>query len=363
MKWLNRIKSAWRRWRTPDEAKSFDVGQREEGAFEKLERGRQRVPLGRIVGSVGRYHDFDSRFRPKPHVASERYEDIKKALRAGHDLPPVKLYQIKDDYYVLDGNHRIAAAKALGRERIEADIVEFLPSRNTLENMLYRQRARFREKTGLPYSVNLTEIGKYEYLLKQIRDHHAHLTNERAPSVTYAEAAMDWYEHIYLPLLSIIRKGNLLKHFPGRTLDDLYAYISYHQWEESRTRRYGIGIDQLIPDDMEAFREKMANRFEGEYPEMLRKITAFVLFNVRAKNEGRILEKLFSLKEVREVHSIHGNWDILAKIELKRNLLSSDAEIISVFVHDQLRQIPGVVSTQTLIPGRSRIKDEEPPAP
>jgi len=132
--------------------------------------------------------------------------------------------------------------------------------------------------------------------------------------------------------------------------------------EESGTRRYGTGVDRLTPDDMEAFREKTANGFEGEYPEMLRKIKAFVLLNVRAENEGRILEKRFSLKEVREVHSIHGNRDIPASIELKRNLLSSDAGIISVFVHDQLRQIPGVVGTRTLIPVRSRIKDEEPPA-
>jgi hypothetical protein len=133
-------------------------------------------------------------------------------------------------------------------------------------------------------------------------------------------------------------------------------------WEESRKRRYGIGIDQLISADREAFREKTADRFEGDYPEGLRKIKAFVLLNVRAENEGRILEKRFSLKEVREVQSIHGNRDILAKIELKRNLLSTDAEIVYVFVHDRLRQIPGPVSTRTLIPGRSGIKDDEPPA-
>ncbi|MCF8061172.1 MAG: Lrp/AsnC ligand binding domain-containing protein [Deltaproteobacteria bacterium] len=355
---MKKAKSAWRARQRPDQAKSFDQDQWREGAFEKIQRGKQRVPLERIVGSVGRYHDFDSRFRPKQHVASERYEDIKKALRAGHQLPPVKLFQIKDEYYVMDGNHRIAAAKALGHQDIEAAIVEFIPSKNILENVLYRQRARFSEKTGLPYNITLTEVGKYDYLLKQVADHHAHLVETRGESVTYAGAAMDWYEHIYRPLLSIIRKGDLLKLFPGRTLDDLYAYISYHQWEETRTRRYGIGIDHLIPDDMEAFREKMVNRFENEYPEMLRKITAFVLFNVRARHERRILEKLFSLKEVREAHSIHGNVDILAKIELKRNLLSSDSEIISGFVHEQLRRIPGVISTQTLIPGQSMIKEQ-----
>ena len=356
MEWLKKIKSACRNWSAADEAKSFDQNQKEEGAFESVVRGRQQVALACIKGSVGRYHDFDSRFRPKQHIASERFNSIKQAMRAGHRLPPVKLYQIKDEYYVLDGNHRIAAAKELGHTEIEATIVEFLPSRNILENLLYRQRAAFSEKTGLPYNITLTEVGQYDYLLEQIARHHAHLAKTRNDQVTYAEAAMDWYESIYQPLTAIIRKGDLLKFFPKRTLDDLYAYVSHHQWEEGQKRKYGIGIDRLIPNNMEAFREKMANQRKDEYPEMLREIRAFVLLNVRAKNESRILEKLFALKEVQEVHSIHGNVDVLVKIVLERDLLSSDAEIISMFVNEQIRQIPGVVSSQTLIPGHSMIK-------
>jgi hypothetical protein len=39
-------------------------------------------------------------------------------------------------------------------------------------------------------------------------------------------------------------------------------------------------------------------------------------------------------------------------------LLASDAETIGQFVHTQVRQVPGVVSTQTLIPGISKIKKQ-----
>lgn len=353
---LKRVKKAWQKWHTPDVVKSFNQDQKEEGAFETVRRGRQKVPLDRIVGSVGRYQDFDSRFRPKQHLAPGRYESIKQALAAGRRLPPVKLYQIKDEYYALDGNHRISAAKALGYKDIEATIVEFIPSRNIMDNVLYRQRAQFGEKTGLPYNITLTEVGQYTYLLDQIGQHHKHLIKTGDTEVTFAGAAMDWYDNIYQPLVTIIRNGNLLKYFPRRTLDDLYAYVSFHQWEEGKKRKYGIGIDRLIPNDMEAFREKMANQCKDEYPEMLREITAFVLLNVSGKHEDRIIEKLFALKEVQEVHSIHGNVDILAKIMLKRDLLSSDAEIISIFVNQQIRQMQGVISTQTLIPGHSKIK-------
>ncbi|MFZ7125450.1 MAG: Lrp/AsnC ligand binding domain-containing protein [Desulfobacterales bacterium] len=341
----------------PDEVKSFCENQESESAFDTIDRGTQFVPLDRIVGSVGRYHDFDSRFRPKNHLPTDRYQGIRNAFKEGRRLPPVRLYQIKDEFYVLDGNHRISAAKELKHTEIEASIVEFIPSGNTLENLLYRQRAGFSEKTGLAYAITLTEVGQYDHLLGQIASHRRHLEQTGGKSVAFEVAAADWYETIYRPLVAIIRRGNLISYFPGRTLDDLYAYISLHQWEEGRKRKYGIGIDKLIPKDMEAFRDHMTNRDKSDYPEMLREITAFVLMNVKGgKNEHRIMEKLYSLKEIREIHSIHGNVDILIKVVLTRDLLSSDAEIISEFVHDQLRQIPGVLSTQTLIPGRSMIK-------
>jgi len=66
---------------------------------------------------------------------------------------------------------------------------------------------------------------------------------------------------------------------------------------------------------------------------------------------------LADIEEVREIHSVHGDADILVKIILTRDLVSSDAEIIGDFVYNQVRQIPGVISTQTLIPGFSKIKD------
>jgi DNA-binding Lrp family transcriptional regulator len=82
---------------------------------------------------------------------------------------------------------------------------------------------------------------------------------------------------------------------------------------------------------MEEFRKKMAQLKESEYPEMLREITAFVLINASAKKEIRLVDKLFKLEEVQEVHSVHGSVDVIAKIILKRDLVSSDAETIGDF--------------------------------
>ena len=338
------------------DARSFNADQQREAAFDTVQRGVRTVPLDRIVGSVGRYQDFDSRFRLKRYLPSEKLQRIKQALRAGKPLPPVKLYQIKEEYYAMDGNHRIAAAKELGHDEILARIVEFIPSKNTLENVLYHEQSAFRERFSLPQEIKLTEIGQYAQLEKQIQVHRDFLESSGLAETLQA-AARDWYETIYKPLTAIIQRGRLLEVFPDRTMADLYVYISVHQWEDRRRRRYGIGIDKLIPGNMEAFREKMAKFKEADYPEMKRGITAFIQLLVQARKEDRILEKLFELEEVREVHSVHGDIDILVKIVLTRDLLISDAETIGQFVHEKIRQISGVNSTKTLIPGFSKVKD------
>ncbi|MBW1646535.1 MAG: Lrp/AsnC ligand binding domain-containing protein [Deltaproteobacteria bacterium] len=335
----------------------LDAAQLDDEAFDPRDRGLRTVPLARIVGSVGRYQDFDARFRLRP---SERLMRIKQAMRQGAVLPPVRLYQVRDEYYVLDGNHRIAAARELGHDDILAHIVELVPSKDTLDNVIFRERADFADQTGLSAEIRLTEVGQYAHLLAQIRRHQQYLAAGEKPDADFKTAAEDWYRTIYRPLCRIIQQAGLMAGFPDRRISDLYAYISHYLWEEGRPRQYGPHIDQSIPKDMEAFRTMIAERRNADqYPEMKRTITAFVLLNVQGKHEFKIMEKLFDLDEVVEIHSVHGDIDLLAKIVLSRDLLASDAEVISQFVTEKVRLVPGVNSTKTLIPGSSKVK----PAP
>lgn len=339
----------------------FKKKQAEEGAFDARDRGVQTVSLEQITGSVGRYQDFDHQFRFRDGARPERFVSVLEAMKAGKVLPPVTLYQIKDEYYVVDGNHRVAAAKELQHDEILAKILEFIPSRETLENRAYREKMQFCDDTGLPRSIKLTELGQYEILLDQIREHHTYLKDHNDNTIAFEEAAKDWYKTIFLPFCAIIRRGGLSQQFPGRTLGDLYTYISYGYWGKEKSPTYGIGLKGLIPQDMEAFRSKMAKLKEFQYPEMKRGITAFILMNTKGKQEMRILEKLYELDEVVEIHSVHGDVDFLLKVVLSRDLISSDAEIISDFVHKKIRLLNGVNSTKTLIPGFSRIKPPHVP--
>jgi len=343
--------------RTPaNEVESFEVHQSMEEAFDYRKRGIRSVPLEKIIGSVRRYHDFDSKFRLKQHLPQERLTRIKKAMSAGKPLPPVDLFQIKDEYFILDGNHRVAAAKDFGFKEIQAHIVECLPQKKTWENILYNERAHFFETTDLPQSLALTEVGQYPYLLKQIAAHQEFLEKEGNAPVSLEKAAKDWYRSIYSPLAAIIEQGRFLSFFPDRTTADFYSYISYHQWGNWKELKEGEEIDDLISKNMEAFRRKMAEKENSSYQDMLREITAFILLNIGTKKEEQTIEKLFALEGVQEVHSVHGNVDILVKIGLTRDLLSSDAEIIGRFVQEKIRKIPGILSTQTLIPSISKKK-------
>lgn len=342
-----------------DNPHNFNTRQAKEEAYEAIERGILLVPLEQISGSVGRYHDFDNQFRTHSRNQDERLKGIIAAMTRGKSMPPISLYQIKEDLFILDGHHRFQAARELGHSHIRSKIVELLPSKNTLENKLYIEKIGFRDEAGLSDSINLTEPGQTKHLQWQVQEHKDYLTQQEHHEVTYKQAAIDWYRTIYRPLATLIENSNLVKSFPNRTVDDLYLYISVHQWEKGKKRKYGIGVDKLIPTDMEAFRQKMAEHSEQEYPEMKREITVFILFNIEGKYEQQVFDKLLALKEVREVHTVHGSIDMIAKVTLMRDLLSSDAEVLSQFIQSTIRQWKGVVSTQTLLPGMSRIKDDD----
>ena len=354
-KWAKKQQSAndLRKKRSKEKPHDFDHVRNAEKAYESVKRGIATVPLDKIIGSVGRYTDFDKQFRLKGAGTDERLRSLTDAMRAGKSIPPVSLYQIKDNYYIVDGHHRITAAKQLKQSAIRATVLELLPSEDTKENRLYLERIDFRDQIGLNNMINFTEPGQSEYLFQQINTHQQYLQRENDQSVTLLEAGTDWYSTIYLPLKTLIQNSGLLRSFPDRTIDDLYLYISTNQWQRESKRSYGIGIDELIPRDMEAFRSKMAQKKIEEYPEMKRDITFFILVNVDGTMEQRLIDKLYALPEVVELHSVHGSIDLILKAVLTRDLLASDAEVISNFTHSKLRRMKGVVSTQTLIPGLS----------
>ncbi len=89
------------------------------------EVGEQLIPVASIVGSVdGASQRFDRKFRPVSDRARVRLGSILVVMREGEPLPPIEVWAWHGEYYVLDGHHRVAAARALGSDYISAHVVE-----------------------------------------------------------------------------------------------------------------------------------------------------------------------------------------------------------------------------------------------
>jgi hypothetical protein len=82
------------------------------------------VPIGQIVGTAEPRTCFDHRFRPTSEVPRARFEWLAASVLSGRGMEPVELYHCDGRYFILDGLHRIAVARALGEPSVCANVTE-----------------------------------------------------------------------------------------------------------------------------------------------------------------------------------------------------------------------------------------------
>jgi DNA-binding Lrp family transcriptional regulator len=85
---------------------------------------------------------------------------------------------------------------------------------------------------------------------------------------------------------------------------------------------------------------------------------AFVLIKTDPGREREVADKLNKLDEVKEVHIITGEWDILAVVETDRELILPTDEKVLELVMDKITTVPHIRDTNTMIPSFSRIKSK-----
>ncbi len=123
---LRAVAALIRREHTSNRLLSFEEVRRElPVANKRLHRGTRVVEVDQIVGSVGRFRDFDRSFLPARASVGQRWKRIDRAFQRGEDLPPVELYEIGDSYFVSDGHHRVSVARFHGVPTVEAAVAEF----------------------------------------------------------------------------------------------------------------------------------------------------------------------------------------------------------------------------------------------
>ena len=204
--------------------------------------GLRTVEVSRIVGSVGRAAELGADFRPlrRRQQDNERYQRILQAMQQGESLPPVELYKLGYGYYVLDGNHRVAAAKQLGQLEIDAVVTEFVPLGDSEAQRVFVERRAFERATGLT-RVGAAKPGTYRRL-EQIITQYAR--QRRFPDLR--EAAKRWYTEVFRPLAAQIRELRLGEHFPGERTADVFIRLADYRQEVSTRQGRELTWEEVL---------------------------------------------------------------------------------------------------------------------
>lgn len=203
--------------------------------------GNRAVPLGQIVGSEGRYADFDRQFAPLSEATRYRWMSIDRAHHEAVALPAVELYKLGDIYFVKDGHHRISVARLQGQLEIDAVVTELLvdvplsASLSLRDLLLKEEYSDFLAWTGLAdlrpgLRVEFSEPGGHLALVQHINAHRYYLSQEQGGDIPHDEAVASWYDNVYMPVVEVLREQEALAAFPGRTEADLYRWIMDHRW-------------------------------------------------------------------------------------------------------------------------------------
>jgi ParB-like nuclease domain len=200
---------------------SYEQAAARAGVSSSVPLGVRPIRVKRIVGSAGKAGAIGPDFLPLGHgPAAGNYRDILRVMKEGKELPPITVYQLGNRYYVIDGHTRVAAAKALDIDFLDADVTEALPRKEGEVNLTHYARREFERYTGLE-GVRLTAAWRYHLLHHHIEGYRLYLERTLDREVTLPEAARIWYRTQYLPTLMEIRRRKLKSTTGGRTAGDV----------------------------------------------------------------------------------------------------------------------------------------------
>ena len=231
-------------------------------------KGMQTIPVSRIIGSEGRYHDFSSAFFPKREMLRNRWESVDRAVLSDIVLPPISVFSLGGYYFVRDGNHRVSVAKAQGVEFIDAEVVELdsqIPLEEGMTMKTLRRRVVAYERNAfiqqykpsyLPMGeIVFTSPGAYPEMVNHILVHKYFINQNQKEEIPFEQAAVSWYKNVYAPIVKVIREEHLLFQFPGSTEGDMYLWI-VRTWDDMKRQKK----NQNIPIEEAAEEIKKRNK-------------------------------------------------------------------------------------------------------
>ena len=239
--------------------------------------GMQAVSLDRIVGSEGRYRDFNRYFLPRFDHLRPRWVRVDVAHYKDVTLPPIQLYEAGGLYFVRDGNHRVSVARMQGIQAIDAEVIS-LNTKVSLEPgmgmedlrkaVLQYEKDRFYQNTGFldvtGYGgLDFSAPGQYDIILDHVLVHKYFINQGKPEEISFQDALESWYRSVYAPIAAVIRAERIDARFPGRTVADLYVYIVKH-WDHLK-RKYGLPVSarSAAVDFASRYGQSFLNRVRG----------------------------------------------------------------------------------------------------
>jgi hypothetical protein len=140
----------------------------------------------------------------------------------------------------VDGHHRVSVAREQGQLFIEAEVrecatrVNITPDIKLDDLQILESKVKFLERTSLDRlragaNIKVTIPDGFDRMLEQIAVHRYFMGLDLKRDISDQEAITDWYDHVYMPIVNVIRETEILKEFPGKTEGDLYLWVLDHQ--------------------------------------------------------------------------------------------------------------------------------------
>jgi hypothetical protein len=207
------------------------------GPYRSLDAGPRAIEVARITGTVDKCGELDRRFRLVGRRRDRRERFRRRTLErldlAVTDLPPIAVYLLSGEYYVIDGNRRVAAAKRQKLEYMDAQVTECIPLGDSAALEGAATRRRFEQETGLR-NVRLAYESGYATLLEEIADFTPAGTSAAgsgaggagAAAASQRERARNWHSSVFRPACALLSSSPLSRRFPGAEPGDLYVMVA-----------------------------------------------------------------------------------------------------------------------------------------
>jgi hypothetical protein len=131
-------------------------------------------------------------------------------------MPPIRVKRVGDMHFVVDGHHRVSAARALGLDTLDARVTEVVTQVEpaTSEFELRTHERLFAERVPLPPEkrarIQLADQERYAALAEGVEAWGFRVMQEENRFIARGEVARRWFDEIYAPEVELLREADLI---------------------------------------------------------------------------------------------------------------------------------------------------------